>query len=122
MAILVVEDDADVRTMVVNMLDSEGYKTLEAENGKKAIRLIKNNPNITIVITDIIMPEKEGIEMIRELKQDYPHFKIMAISGGGQIDANTYLKMARLLGAEITLNKPFVKKDLIEAVEKLDSA
>jgi YesN/AraC family two-component response regulator len=73
----------------------------------------------SIVITDIIMPDKEGIEMITELKRDYPRIKIIAMSGGGRSGPQNYLEMAKHLGASRTLAKPFKHSDLIGAVQEL---
>jgi len=80
--ILVIEDDVQVRALLKKLLESEGYTVLEAENGNIGIRLYHEN-SVDVVITDLIMPEKEGIETIRELRKIAPQIKIIAISGGG---------------------------------------
>ena len=119
MRILVIEDDTEVREMVCKMLNDENYDVFEAVNGKEALKLLSIEPRIDLVITDIIMPEKEGIETIRELKRDYPHIKILAISGGGKGSAQNYLNLANCMGADLTMNKPFVKQELLGAVQTL---
>ena len=119
MRVLVIDDTAEVREMIGKMLSSEGYDVLEATNGEEGMQLIRSEPEIDLVITDLIMPEKEGIETIRELKQDYSHIRILAISGGGKIDAQNYLAIAKGMGADLTLSKPFVKQDLLKAVQEL---
>ena len=119
MRILVIEDDPEVREMVYKMLKKEGYEVVEAGNGKEAFELLSIDPKIDLVITDIIMPEKEGIETIIELKRDYPHIKILAISGGGKGSAQNYLAIAKKFGADLTLSKPFVKQELLEAVQEI---
>ncbi len=119
MRILVIEDDAEVREMVCKILNREGYDVLEAGNGKEAFKLLNIEPKLDLVITDIIMPEKEGIETIIELKRDYPHIKILAISGGGKGSAQNYLTIAKKSGADLTLSKPFIKKELLDAVQEL---
>lgn len=100
------------------MLKSSGYEISEAPNGKVALRLCKEK-QADLIITDLIMPEKEGIETIVEIKRDFPEIKIIAISGGGQSDPETYLALAKKLGAERTLAKPFEMKELLKTVEEL---
>ena len=119
MRVLVIDDTAEVREMIGKMLSDEGYDVLEAANGKEGMQIISSEPEIDLVITDLIMPEKEGIETIREIKQDYSHIRILAISGGGKIDAQNYLAIAKGMGADLTLSKPFVKQDLLKAVQEL---
>ena len=119
MHILVIDDDDSVRQLICKMISSEGYQVQEAVNGKEGMEIIRGGQEIDLVITDLIMPEKEGLETIKELRQDFPHIKIIAISGGGKIDALNYLPIAKGMGADLTLTKPFVKQDLIDAVKKL---
>ncbi|MCK4986169.1 MAG: response regulator [Desulfobacterales bacterium] len=119
MRVLVIDDTAEIREMINKMLSVEGYDVLEAANGKEGMQIISNEPEIDLVITDLIMPEKEGIETIREIKQDYSHIRILAISGGGKIDSQNYLAIAKGMGADLTLSKPFVKQDLLKAVQEL---
>ena len=119
MRILVIDDDDDVRQLICKMINNEGFTVLEAANGKEGMDIIRGGQEIDLVITDLIMPEKEGLETIKELRQDFPHIKIIAISGGGKIDALNYLPIAKGMGADLTLTKPFVKQDLIDAVKKL---
>jgi len=73
--------------------------------------------SIDLVNTDIIMPEKEGLETIRELKRDFPDVKIIAISGGASIEAKDYLKMAKQFGAMCTLVKPIEREALLEEIQ-----
>ena len=119
MHILVIDDDREVREVVCKMLINEGYDVLEAANGEEGLQTIKSESDINLVITDLIMPEKEGIETIVEVKRDYPHIKILAISGGGKSDPQSYLRLAKAMGAHLTLAKPFVKQDLLKAVQEL---
>ncbi|MES0446525.1 MAG: PAS domain S-box protein [Desulfobacterales bacterium] len=116
--ILLIDDDAQIRTMLRQILETEGYEVVDASNGKEGIRLYREDP-ADLVITDIIMPEKEGIEMIMELKKDFPDVKIIAISAGGQIDAEKYLRTAKMLGAKFTFAKPFERKELLDAVKEI---
>jgi len=122
MRILVIDDDTDVRGMVCRMLESEGHDVIDAMDGVDGMRKIQAQPEIDVVITDLIMPEKEGIETIRELKRDFPGTKILAISGGGKSDPDNYLRIAKAMGANSTLSKPFIKQELMDVVDKLVSS
>ena len=119
MRVLVIDDDVDVREMICKMLAGGDFDVLAAANGKEGMKIIKNDPEINIVITDLIMPEKEGIETIQEIKRDFPHIRILAISGGGRGSAQNYLALAKGMGANLTLNKPFVKHELLRAVNEI---
>jgi DNA-binding response OmpR family regulator len=121
MCILVIDDDGAILEMISQFLKREGYKVLIASNGKEGMMIINKTPEIYLVITDLIMPEKEGMEIIRELKQDFPHIKILAISGGGLGSVQTYLSAAKLIGADLTLKKPFVAEELLRSVQELTS-
>ena len=117
--ILIIDDDNQFRVMLRIMLENAGYKDIEeAENGHTGMKLIRNG-NFDLVITDIIMPDKEGIETIMEIRKDFPAIKIIAMSGGGKISADSYLVMAGHLGAGRTLTKPFQYSELVEAVREL---
>jgi CheY-like chemotaxis protein len=103
-------------------LEQAGHQVAEAPNGNEGLRLCQQlNPDL--IVTDIIMPEKEGLETIMELRRDFPLVKVIAISGGGQTMAgSTCLHLAKRLGAAKTLAKPFSKQELLAAVrEVLDS-
>lgn len=119
--ILVIDDERQIRIMLRKMLENEGYHILDASDGNEAINIYKEN-EIDLVITDLIMPEKEGLETIFELKQKAPDMKIIAMSGGGRNKPDTYLDLAKRAGASLTFVKPIRKKDLIEAVNKLIGA
>ncbi len=116
--ILVADDDECMRSVLREMLERAGYEVMEASNGIIAMILQKENP-ADLVITDILMPEKEGIETILELKRDFPEVKIIAISGGGRGGSEEYLAIAGKMGAETTLAKPFMRKELLKAVREL---
>jgi YesN/AraC family two-component response regulator len=116
--ILIIDDDFFVRDMLERLVRKACYDVETAENGVHAMRLHRENP-VDLVITDIIMPEKEGLETITELRKSFPAVKIIAISGGGRIGPAQYLKMAEILGADRTFSKPFNPSELIAAVEEL---
>jgi CheY-like chemotaxis protein len=117
-SILVVDDDNQARKTIINILKREGYELLGAPDWNVAIKRLKENP-VDVVITDILMPEKEGLETIMELKQDFPSIKVIAMSGGGAIGQDEYLELARKFGADQTLAKPIGRQDLVSTVREL---
>ena len=116
--ILVVEDDDAVLDIVKRMLEQAGYAVRTANNGNEAIRRCLEEP-ADLVITDILMPAKEGIETIYELRRHFPGIKIIAISGGGRLPPESYLELAKRIGAFRTLTKPLGSRELIGAVREL---
>ncbi len=112
--VLIVDDEESIRRIIRETLEVEGYEILEAGNGIEAIEIYTQNPS-DIVITDIIMPKKEGIETIMELRRINPAVKIIAMSGTG-LDS-PYLLMAKHLGANCILDKPFSPNELIETIK-----
>jgi YesN/AraC family two-component response regulator len=116
--ILIIDDDFHVRDMMERLLRRAGYDAQLAENGVEAVKMHRENP-MDLVITDIIMPEKEGLEIITEFRRDYPSVKLIAISGGGRISPANYLKLAKLLGAERTYAKPVDSSQLLSAIKEL---
>jgi CheY-like chemotaxis protein len=116
--ILIIDDEAQIRMMLSQMLSNEGHAVEAAEDGMAGLKAVKTNP-FDIVITDIIMPEKEGIETIMHLKKLYPAIRIIAISGGGRLDPKSILNYAGKLGAEYTFQKPIDRQDLLNAINAL---
>jgi len=116
--ILVIDDDDHVRKLVRDILERAGYVAIDAPNGEIGMRLYRMQP-VDLIITDIFMPEKEGLETIRELLRDFPDAKIIAISGGGMTGALSYLSLAKSFGALRTLAKPFNRRELLAAVGEL---
>jgi CheY-like chemotaxis protein len=113
--ILVIEDDNAFRNVLVTMLERAGYEVLQAENGNDALRFCQTlKPDL--VLTDIIMPDKEGLETIQELLNLCPNMKIIAMSGGGRFGPNSYLPLAEKLGAKKTLQKPFMRDELLSSI------
>jgi YesN/AraC family two-component response regulator len=100
------------------MLELSGYEVYEAPDGKVGLELYQKKPT-DIIITDLLMPEKEGLETIMEFRQNFPNAKIIAISGGGEIGNLSFLSVAKHLGALRTLTKPFTHEELLEAIEEL---
>jgi CheY-like chemotaxis protein len=116
--ILVLDDELSILLMIKKMLEKAGHVVSLALNGKEGLELFeKDRPDM--LITDIIMPEKEGLETIFELRRKYPELKIIAISGGGRISPDGYLPGAKLLGADMTFQKPLDQKEFLQAVSQL---
>lgn len=116
--ILLIDDEANILFMLKKMLERYGYETELALNGAEGIeKFKKSNPDL--VITDIIMPEKEGLETIREMKRIKSDLKIIAMSGGGKVSAENYLTIAKIFGASKLIAKPFTIKDMLSAVREL---
>jgi CheY-like chemotaxis protein len=117
-SILVIDDDEAIRELLRAILEREGYRVLEAPDGNEGLKQFTETPT-DLVITDLIMPEKEGIETIRDLRHKFPDVKIIAVSGGGRIGPDSYLKMAKGVGALRTLSKPFDRTILLELVKEV---
>ncbi len=116
--ILVIDDEVSMRTSIQKMLEREGYNVLTAVDGNEGMKLFNNN-QVALVITDIVMPEKEGIGTIMEMKASSQDVKIIAISGGGLQGPEDYLEIAKSFGAKYVLKKPFKRDDLMNAVNWL---
>ncbi len=119
--ILVIDDDSPVRMIIRRMLEAEGHEVVEAVDGESGVKTFRQNPT-DLIITDIVMPKKEGLEIIRELRQEFPDVKIIAISGGGKVQGRHYLELAKKLGAAYTFEKPFTWKQLTNTVNELLAA
>jgi DNA-binding response OmpR family regulator len=116
--ILLIDDDNPVRTMLRQTLVYFGHTVIEARNGKEGLdSFAVARPDL--VITDIVMPEKEGLEVLMELRNKQPPVKIIAMSGGGRQSAMDYLRIAKHLGAAKTLAKPFSNEALLAAINEL---
>jgi DNA-binding response OmpR family regulator len=116
--ILVIDDDPEIRVILRQMLERAGYSVLDAPDGNVGITLYRQK-RCDLIIVDIIMPVKEGLSTIRELKSESRKLKIIAISGGGRIGPEDYLQMAKKLGADWTLTKPFGREELLTAMGEL---
>ncbi|HDL64726.1 MAG TPA: response regulator [Proteobacteria bacterium] len=116
--ILVLDDNEDIRRLLSVMLSVEGYTVYDAEATDKALEII-HDTHIDLIITDLIMPDKDGLEVIIELRRNFPDIKIIAVSAGGRIGPSTYLDMAKKLGAHRVFNKPFNQQEIIQAIVEL---
>lgn len=115
--ILLIDDDIRVLETYRQMLEYAGYEVVVAIDGKEGIRLFREEPT-DLVITDMIMPDKEGLETIMELRRDFPSAKIIAISGGSFMGPKEYLEIAKQFGATFTLAKPIEQEELLGAVQE----
>lgn len=116
--VMVIDDDAALRRLIARALGGGGHEVVEAENGAEALALLPQH-RPAIVVTDILMPKTEGIETINKVKELFPDIKIIAMSGGGMSRNLMFLDIARAIGAEATLAKPFRPAELVAAVDKL---
>jgi YesN/AraC family two-component response regulator len=115
MKIVIIDDDRLVRDTLLNYLDDDEFDAVGAVDGQKGLELVaQHNPDV--VVTDILMPNKEGMETITELKKGYPDIGIVAISGQNWSGFTSYLDMASRLGAHAVLSKPFTRKDFIKTI------
>ena len=115
--ILLVDDDDLSRGAVHKMLERTGYVVHSTGIGQEAVEHYRRQPS-DLVITDLIMPDLDGLEIIQQLRRIDPAVRVLAISGGGRVDAEEYLSVARKFGAVEVLPKPFTGQELKEAVEK----
>ena len=116
--ILIVDDDKAIRLMMRNILEAAGHEIHDEADGRPGEAAVgRRLPDL--LITDIIMPDQEGVGLIMNLRQKYKDLKILAISGGGRLSHTDYLQMAKRLGANATLAKPFRRDALLAAVREL---
>jgi len=116
--ILVIEDEILLRSLMRKGLEKKGFNVLEAVNGCDGVDIFeKEKPSL--VVTDMLMPDKEGMQTIQELRQIDPNVKIVAMSGGGSTKNMAFLEMAERVGASATIAKPFKPQDLFNIIEGL---
>lgn len=116
--ILVIEDEAQVSALIVRVLAQAGHTVAESRDGNEGLaRIGAEEPDL--VITDLLMPNRDGLETIMQIKRERPRIKVLAISGGDSFVGHSYLEVAKTLGADEVLRKPFRRAALLEAVERL---
>ncbi len=116
--ILVIDDEDLVRYSIRMFLEAEGFEVDEAADGLDGLAKL-GNAAYDLLITDIVMPRKEGMETILEVRKSNPDLKILAISGGGPAGSFNYVEMARQCGADLFIAKPFRDKEFLDAVRRL---
>ena len=117
-SILVVDDDAPLRNFVKLALEKQGYRVASADDGRHASEVM-GREKFDAVITDLLMPECDGIELITQVRRRFPGMRIIAMSGGGRIAREQYLRLAKGIGAHVLLEKPFMPLELFAAVDSV---
>jgi CheY-like chemotaxis protein len=117
-SILVIDDEPALREILSQVLTGAGHRVVGAGNGKEAIKALTTSA-FDVVLTDVIMPEKDGMQVISELRKKFPEVRIIAMSGGGHVSRDQYLKIAKGLGAHAVLEKPFANQKLLDTIEAL---
>lgn len=116
--ILIVDDEDQVRSAMTLFLTRKGYRVLEARNGKSAEEVLRKKlPDL--ILTDLIMPDRDGLELLAFVRKNAPSVPVIAMSGGGRINPTDYLELARRLGAIRTLEKPFPSAQLLATIEEV---
>jgi two-component system, chemotaxis family, chemotaxis protein CheY len=116
--ILLIDDEITLRDMMRRLLVNDGHSVVEAENGKTALAHLARE-SFDIVITDILMPEMDGVEVIQAVRRLAPQVRIIAMSGGGRNSAEFYLALAAKVGAHRALGKPFSPEEVLTMVREL---
>lgn len=117
-SILLVEDNSDLRAMLKSSLEKRRYMVIEASDGREALKKFKPLL-VDMVITDLLMPEQDGIGLIMELKKIKPEIRVIAISGGGKAGPANYLSIAETLGADAVFAKPFNLNQFLDKVAEI---
>jgi len=118
LTVLVVDDEKGLRAVMRRVLEDKGFRVIEAADGNRALELVRQE-RPDLVISDIIMPDCDGIEAILAIKKESPATKVLAISGGGRVHAMDLLALAPRAGADDTLDKPFRQSELLKRVADL---
>jgi DNA-binding NtrC family response regulator len=117
-SVLVIDDEPALREILSQVLVTAGHRVVGAGNGKEASKALTSSA-FDVVLTDVIMPEKDGMQVISEVRKKFPEVRIIAMSGGGHVSRDQYLKIAKGLGAHAVLEKPFANQKLLDTIEAL---
>lgn len=113
-----VDDDAQMRKLIRLLLQQAGHRVAEAGDGVEALRYLQRN-RVEVVVTDVVMPDMDGLELITKVRKDHPELKILAVSGAGKEGPDLYLNLAERFGADAVLLKPFAAERLTAEVGRL---
>ena len=113
--ILVIEDDLELQEFVEEFLSENDFEVLLANNGNEGLEVLENN-EVDLVLTDLLMPEKDGVRVISEVKTRHSHIPVIAMSGGQSVFSPVFLEAAATLGAAKTLSKPFRNEELLQTI------
>ena len=126
--VIIIDDEEDIRSVLKEILLRAGFEVEVASNGGAGLKLLRAQ-DADLVVTDVIMPGKDGVQTVRDIRREFPSIKIIVISGGGSvtpmdyepeaIKTTAYLASASAAGADITLTKPFDRQELVRAIEEL---
>ena len=116
--ILLVDDEEPIRKMIRAVLGEDSYSFIEASNGAKALEILETQ-SFDLIITDVIMPDCDGIELVLNVRKKLPDIQVIVMSGGGRVRADPYLSLAEKLGAARVFEKPFDTTELRETVSEL---
>jgi CheY-like chemotaxis protein len=117
-SILVVDDEPEMLDILKQVLAGAGHRVVTADTGREAISLLARE-KFDLVLTDLLMPERDGTEVIGELRAKYRDVPVVAMSGGGRMPRGEYLKIAKMFGAHAMLEKPFTNEQLLSTIELL---
>lgn len=117
-SVLIVDDNSDLRSFIKIVVEQGGFEARTAADGERALDLQRAHP-VDVLITDIFMPERDGIELIHQFKSAFPRVKIIAMSGGSRVSRRDYLPLAADIGADRVLRKPFAGDALLEMLHDL---
>lgn len=116
--ILIVDDDPAILEFLRTILIRDGHTVDETSDGKTAKEMYGKG-DYDLLVTDVVLPGKEGLDLILELEREHPTMKVIAVSGGDRIEPNYYLELASILGAQHTLAKPFTPQEFLQKVRAL---
>jgi DNA-binding NtrC family response regulator len=116
--ILVVDDTEELLHLIERYLTEKGFSVLTSTTAEGALKILRRE-KIDLVLTDIILPDREGIDLITEISKVYPKVKTVVMTGGGAVGSSTYLETARLMGVDGTLEKPFALGALVRLMDKI---
>lgn len=115
--VMVVEDDQGVRRAIARMLENDGHEVVEEANGHSALRHFAGDP-VDLVLSDVYMPDMDGLDLLKRLREGFPEAKIVMVSGGGRLRAESVLEAAKALGASRVLAKPFSPEEIRDIVNE----